>query len=220
MQNLSKYRNYINQPPPLSNDEYKHLGELLIEKFNSINEKLLSDPPIMSFSILAISLYDKTFSRKDVLFLRFLSKIFRVKMMWVKTLNRFTLQPVQTISLVGEEERVFIFSHWLNSYLNYENKYREWIKLNKRKEFETLKGESTGIPYKTIRSFSSYLIENLRKTIIDAIEPKLAYDVPYTLWLEDCIKIKYKLDYKAYKTEKHEYYHAISLTPHNRRMLI
>jgi hypothetical protein len=219
MQNLSKYRNYINQPPS-SNNYYKHLGEILINKFITINEKLLSDPPLMSFSIRSLTLYDRTFSRKDVPFLRALSKIFRVKIMWIKTLNRITLQPVQTISLVGEEERVFIFNHWLNHYLNYEDKYREWIKLNKRKEFETLKSESTGIPYKTIRSFSSYLIENLRKTIIDAVEPKLEYDVPYILWLEDCIKIKFKLDYKAYKTEKHEYYHAVSLTPYNRRMLI
>ncbi len=143
------------------------------------------------------------------------AKFTRVKLMWRNKVGAggATVQPV--IRVFGEILRVRIFESMINSWYLGQMRFTEWVKIHDR-GMEKYKGQE----FKTIRSYSSYLVKRQEDMIYTFLSKILENNHAEELKLESWIKQGFKLDYKNYNTDHPEYYHAISTKFHHKRMLL
>jgi hypothetical protein len=140
-----------------------------------------------------------------------LAKLCKVKLMWKELLVEGVI--IKGISAIGVHDRVLLWIQVVDHLFTYYLSLEAYIKSN-------LQRESKEHGFTDIRNYSSYLIEIQRDTIYVYLKKLLESDYSYELWLENVIKEQFRLDYKKYNTDKHEYYHAISTSFYPKRMLL
>lgn len=145
--------------------------------------------------------------------LYYIAKYTKVKVMWREKLEEDATTVKKIIWVIGERNRIMIFeaiaTHWFIGQYEFER----WVKQNDRHM-------SKGMHHKSIRSYSSYLLEQQADMLTVFLKGILDFDPSYELHLEGYVKERYKLDYKKYNTDHPEYYHAISNKFHHKRMLL
>jgi len=141
------------------------------------------------------------------------AKLTGVKVMWRNKVDSEALTLGRTIWIIGETHRCKIFEAIASTWFIGQDEFKNWVKINDRHM-------SKGHNYRSIRSYTSYLLEQQADMIYVFVKGLLEFKPSSDLRLEGWIKERYKLDYKKYNTDHHEYYHAISAKFHHRRMLL
>lgn len=211
MQNLYKYTKYF-QPFIIYDEGFTHK---ILQALRSFQSKLTNDPPKKTkFHYEAWKLsHQKPVKDNYYNILYIYAKMCGVKLMWRKLLLPHAERIEKGLWVMGEYSRVRIWIQIMSYYFKGHFGYKNWIKDN-------CKEEAIKRGYADIRSYASNLFDIQRDTIYVFIKELLEEDKEYELWLENVIKERFNLDYKAYRTDKHEYYHAISKKFHHKRMLL
>jgi len=142
-----------------------------------------------------------------------IAKLCKVKLMWRMVLDREKFIAIKALWIIGEPHYVFLCKKLLDHFFRTYHGYYIWI-CNNKKEVSKRAG------YKNVRSYASKQVDLLEDTTYFVISKKLETDRKHEIWLEDHIKVQFKLDYKDYLTDKPEYYHAISEYFFHKRMVL
>jgi len=156
---------------------------------------------------------NKSLKADHYILIYYIAKFCKVKMMWRAKVNEFNSSISQSLWIIGYEYRIHICHHILTTIFKVQGEYDAYIRIHKRKDFEAS-------DFKSIKVYSNVLLNNQRNDIYLYIKDNLEFNPAKELHLESYIKERYKLDYKKYNTDHHEYYHAISVKFHHRRMLL
>lgn len=211
MQNLYKYTKYF-QPSVIYDGGYT---DKICRSLRFLQLELINTPPDKTeFHYRAWKLpYHNPIKDEYYNILYIYAKICRVKLMWRKLLLPHAEAIEKGFWVMGEYSRVHIWTQIMSHYFEGYFAYKSWIKNN-------CKEESIGAGYRDVRSYASKLLDIQLDTIYVFTKELLEEDKEYELWLENVIKERFNLDYKAYRTDKYEYYHAISTKFYHKRMLL
>lgn len=191
----------------------KNYNKYLISVVNDINNKNIKPETHIIHKEYRLPFNNQFSEEKHYLLLYNIAKLFKVKFMWRLVLDRESLEAIKAIWIIGTPQRIFLCKGFLDRFFNLYYDYYSWICNNKREE-------SKRQSYKNVRSYASKLVHLLEVTTYSVIKKKLVTDRKYEVWLEDNIKVRFKLDYKNYPTDKPEYYHAISNYFYHKRMIL
>jgi len=211
MQNYKKYIGYFTCSPIMPADQTTAFINAL-GKFNKrINHYPLPDDRLCH---LIWRMPEDKPMRDDYYDLFYImAKYIGVKLMWRDLLGYDDHKVIHGLLVIGPSVRVELWTHIMTIFFEGYFEYHKWLKYNKI-------DEAKGKGYQDIRTYSRVLLRLQIDTIVTYLKDKLAMPVAYWLRLENWIKEAYKLDYKKYNTDHHEYYHAISTKFQNKRMLL
>jgi len=211
MQIINKYTKYFK---PLESTEKDFTQSFLTALGNFMSE--LKENPLESthFTYQTWELpYSKTLGDRYYNILYIYARVCGVKLMWKLLIDQERNDPKKGLYIIGEYDRIRIWIYIADIYFKASIQYERYLVYSQKELLLQVKT-------KEARENASKQIEVQRDTIYKFIEDALEVDISYEKWLENIIVEKFRLDYKDYKTDKKEYYHAISKTFHNRRMLI
>lgn len=211
MQNLYKYTNHF-KPLIICNSELIHKT---LQSLQSLQFELINNPPDkteINYKEWKLS-YHNPLKSEYYNILYIYAKLCRVKLMWRNIISRNGFEVIKGLWIIGEKSRIHIFDHIMTHYFRGYLSYQSWLK-------NDCKEESIKAGYRDVRSYASKLLDIQRDTIYVFIKKLLEEDKKYELWLENVIKERFNLDYKKYRTDKREYYHAISKKFYHKRMLL
>ena len=127
-----------------------------------------------------------------------------VKVMYKDQLDEFE-RPTEGYYFIGDEQRICILKHLWDHTLNLIQGYKVYEGFDKRGYTKTI-----------ARNKINALVSN----IIEIVKGFLVTDLNYESFIEKYIQRNFKLDYKKYQTDEHEYYHAISKEYHHKRVML
>lgn len=216
MQNIYKYSKYFPRFK-VSGDPTQHLVDSFTRLITDINKF----PPEEEDELIVCKRWSIDGIQKYYNILYIYARALKVKLMWKEFLNDLDFEPRKGVLVIGKQTRVTLWLKGMSYFFWVKNEYRKFIK-------DTVKYTDiiinailhNGRNYKSVRGFTSHLLDNQLDTLCKVIEELLVNDPRYELGLERYIMYNLNLDYKKYHTDHPEYYHAISKTFHKYRMLL
>ena len=211
MQNLIKYSSVFT---PMGIYNHSYIGEF-ISQIREYNQIVAANPiPDTSYNHIIWSLpYHKPLKDEYYDILYIIAKFTRVKLMWrLAATNEGT---DKFLWVIGEGIRIRIFDAIASAFFTGQFSFELWYKTHdkgiSRADSET---------YKSAKDHLRDLLIKHEDMVFVFMSKLLEFEPADDLKLQGYIKERYKLDYKNYNTDHHEYYHAISKRFHHKRMLL
>jgi len=221
MKNLNKYTKFF-QPTECYDDKFTHKFIQSVKIFYKNSYKKLSSKTEIKYSLWILP-YDRPLREDYYNILFIFAKLCKVKLMWRNLITQDPFDIYKGLWVIGVQENMelwmYIANYFFKGHFTYETHIKN--KWNNSCSYEIdLEKLPKGQNYIEVKAYASQLLEIQRDTIYSFIKKILVPDLGYTLWLENVIKEQFKLDYKNYNTDVHEYYHAISTKFCHKRMLL
>lgn len=196
MHNTKSYLKFFKPIKPGVNSYFNFKNQFMdFDKFYKANTPTNS---FVTYPMLPKLTDYKERSKTYIKILKALSLYMGIKIMYRDQLDE-TDSPVKGYYLIGDSQRVDIVIG-IHSFIV--ELIEDYVKSHKE------------------IGYSSIDFDIFTKSIIGLLKDTLVIDINYTSYLEKHIQLSFKLDYKNYNGDKHEYYHAISNRYYDKRVML